>query len=190
LDLTGLLNNINDAALAIDYGRKGFAIRGKAEEGRLSYENGISSALFAFRDAQSTFDPMIIILSEYTFLVQEFQFCDKADTDSLNSLTQAIHSFDDAFLTLKVVEDRDLYKAVDQSLPHSEKYRIKSFPKDSYHIAMIAHKTRLRNILRSPGIDQIEKVLLKQRYANLSTGQKGYVEKQDSALTGTNRLKW
>ena len=45
MDLTGLVYKISDAAIAIDYGRKGFAIRGKAEEGRLSYENGISAAL-------------------------------------------------------------------------------------------------------------------------------------------------
>jgi len=58
LDLTGLVNSINDAALAIDFGRKGFATRGKAEEGRLSYEQGIAWALSSFRDAQSSIDPL------------------------------------------------------------------------------------------------------------------------------------
>jgi len=33
LDLIGLINKINDAGIAIDSGRKGFATRGKAEEG-------------------------------------------------------------------------------------------------------------------------------------------------------------
>jgi hypothetical protein len=89
LDPTGLVYKISDAALAIDFGRKGFAIRGKADEGRLSYENGITAALSAFKDAQSTIDPHIIILIEYTFLNQELQFCDETDTDSLSSLTQA-----------------------------------------------------------------------------------------------------
>jgi len=182
LDLIGLLNNINDAALSIDYGRKGFATRGKAEEGRLSYERGITRALSAFRDAQSTADPKIIILAEYTFLNQELQFCEKTDKDSLSSLTQAIQSFDDAFLALEIVDDSILYQGADKVFPRNEKYRVKNYPKDSFHIAMIAHKTRLRNILRAPGIDPIEKALLKQRYSNLTTGQKGYCVKQGKAM--------
>ena len=181
--LIGLLNNINDAALAIDSGRKGFAIRGKADDGRISYETGIAAALSAFKDARSTNDPYIIILAEYTFLNQELQFCEKTDTDSLSSLTKAIQSFDDAFLALEAVEDTN-YKIVDKAFPHNNsKYRVKEFPKDSYHIAMLAHKTRLRNILRAPGIDPIEKSLLKQRYDNLAAGQKGYCVRQGKALT-------
>jgi len=177
---------IHDAAMAIDYGRKGFAIRGKAEEGRLSYERGISVALTAFRDAQSTVDPQTIILIEYTFLNQELQFCEKSDTDSLSSLTQAIQSFDDAFLVLKVVEESILYQAVEKSYPHSKKYRINNLPKDSFHIACIAHRTRLQNMLRTPGVDPIEKALLKQRFANLSNAQNGYIEKQGKALKKSN----
>ena len=180
--MTGLLNNTNDAALAIEFGRRGFATRGKAEEGRLSYERGISEALSAFKDARSTIDPYVIILIEYTFLNQEFQFCDKNDTDSISSLTQAIQSFDDAFLALRIADNSAHYKIAEQIIPHDKKHRVNGFPKDSYHIAMIAHKTRLRNILRAPGIDPIEKALLKQRYANLSTGQKGYLAKQKKAL--------
>ena len=187
MDPAGLLDKIIEAATNIDYGRKGFATRGKAEEGRLSYERGIFAAQSVFKDASnqrfaSTIDPHIIILVEYTFLAQELQFCEKTDTDSLSSLTQAIQSFDDAFLVLKIVEDSTLYKAVDQSFPHNEKYREKDFPKDSYHIACKAHRTRLKNILRSPGIDPIEKALLKQRFLNLATAQKGYSEKQKKAL--------
>ena len=182
MDLTGLMFKISDASIAIDYGRKGFAIRGKAEEGRISYEKGITGALSAFKDAQSTFDPHTIILAEYTFLVQELQFCEKTDNDSLSSLTQAIQSFDDAFLALEAVEDT-AYKIVDKAFPHNNtKYRIKNFPKDSYHIAANAHRTRLRNMLRTPGVDPIEKSLLKQRYSNLATGQKGYIGKQEKAL--------
>ena len=182
MELTGLLDKIHDAATAIDFGRKGFATRGKAEEGRFSYETGISLALSTFKDAQSTADPHTIILVEYTFLNQELQFCAKDDADSLSSLTQAIQSFDDAFLVLEIVEDSNAYQSVDKAFPHSEKYREKGFPKDSYHIACKAHRTRLKNILRSPGIDPIEKALLKQRFANLATGQKGYIGKQGKVL--------
>ena len=77
MDLTGLTDNIYGAAATIDFGRKGFATRGKAEEGRISYETGIAVALSAFKDAQSTVDPQTIILVEYAFISQELQFCEK-----------------------------------------------------------------------------------------------------------------
>jgi hypothetical protein len=147
LDLIGLVDSINASVLAIDSGRKGFATKGKAEEGRINYEKGIALAMSAFQEAQITADPQTILLAEYTFITQELEFCEKTDKDSLSSLTQAIQSFDDAF-----------------------------------HIACIAHKTRLQNVLRAPGIDPIEKTLLKQRLVNLSAGQDGYVELQNKAL--------
>jgi len=147
LDLAGLTLKILNASAAIDFGRKGFAARGKAEEGRISYETGIAWALSTFRDAQSVNDPHAIILIEYTFLNQELQFCDETDTDTINSLKQAILRF----------------------------------------VACSSHCTRLKNILRSPGIDSIEKNLLKQRYANLAAAQKGYIEKQKKALTAKEK---
>jgi len=177
----GLVSSIYDAALAIDFGRKGFATRGKAEEGRISYEIGIAKALTAFQEAQTTADPQTIILAEYTFISQELQFCEKTDKDSLSSLTKAIQSFDDAFLALQAVVESG-YKTVDKAFPHIKEYRVNGFPKDAFHIACISHKTRLQNVLRSPGIDPIEKALLKQRFANLSAGQGGYVEMQKKAL--------
>jgi hypothetical protein len=180
---TGLLLSITQAAANIDAGRKGFATRGKAEEGRISYEDGIAEALAAFKEAQTTADPLIMILAEYTFLTQEYEFCKKTDKDSFNSLTQAIQYFDDAFLVLKVVENSPLYKAVEQAIPHNKKYRVGGgYPKDSFHIACGSHITRIKNMLRTPGIDPIEKSLLKQRLANLPTAQNGYIEKQKKAL--------
>jgi hypothetical protein len=206
LDTIGLASRIFDAAASVDLGRKGFATRGKAEEGRLSYERGIAAASSAFAEALASADPHTIIFVEYTFLAQELRFCDKADTDSFASLTQAIASFDwkaeehrqynefpfqrqtacsavcpDAFLALEVVEESG-YKYADKTHPRSRKYRVSGFPKDSFHIACIAHKTRLQNILRAPGIDPIEKILLKQRLANLSIAQKGYIKKQKIIL--------
>ena len=178
MDLTGLINSIYEATADIEAGRKGFATRGKEQEGRIFYEDGIALALSSFQEAQSSADPQIIILAEYTFLTQELEFCEKTDKDSLNSLIKAIQSFDDAFLALEVVDDKTLYKAVEKAIPHGSKHRVKGFPKDAYHIACDSHKTRLKNVLRSPGIDPIEKALLKQRYINLFAGQGGYVEKQ------------
>jgi hypothetical protein len=167
----------------IDSGRKGFATRGMEQAGRISYEDGISNALSAFEEAQTTVDPQILILAEYTFISQELQFCGESDKDTLSSLTQAVQSFDDAFLALQAVEESG-YKTADKTFPHRGIYRISGFPKDSFHIACIAHKTRLQNILRAPGIDPIEKTLLKQRFINMTAAQNGYIEKQKKALAG------
>ena len=182
MDLIGLVDRINESTVNIDSGRKGFAIIGKEREGRISYEKGIAEALSAFLEAQATTDPQTIILAEYTFISHELQFCAETDKDTLSSLTQAIQSFDDAFLALKITEDSTLYQGAENTHPHSKKYHINGFPKDSFHIACIAHKTRLQNILRAPGIDPIEKTLLKQRFVNFSSAQDGYIEKQKKAL--------
>ena len=61
----GLITRITNAAFSIDFGRKGFATRGKEQEGRISYEKGIAEALAAFKEAQSTADPQTMLLAEY-----------------------------------------------------------------------------------------------------------------------------
>jgi hypothetical protein len=178
----GLIDSISEAAFGIDFGRKGFATRGKEHEGRISYEKGIALALAAFKEAQATADPQTLILAEYTFISQELQFCEKSDKDSITSLKKAIQSFEDAFLALKVVEDSAAYQSTEQTYPHDKEYRVSGFPKDSFHIACGSHKTRIQNMLKTPGIDPIEKALLKQRLANLPAAQNGYIEKQKKAL--------
>ena len=135
----------------------------------------------SFKEAQATADPQIMILAEYTFLTQELQFCEKSDKDSFSSLTKALQSFDDAFLALKAVE-KSGYKTAEETYPHHKDYRVGGYPKDSFHIACGSHKTRIKNMLRTPGIDPIEKSLLKQRLANLPAAQNGYIEKQKKAL--------
>ena len=184
MELIGLVDSINTAVINIDLGRKGWAARGKEQAGRISYEEGIASASTAFKEAQVSADPQALILAEYTFICQELELCSEIDKDTLSSLTQAKQSFDDAFLALQVVEDSAIYQGVDKAFPHRNMYRISSFPKDAFHIACIAHKTRIQNILRSPGVDPIEKTLLKQRFANLLTAQNRYIEKQKKALIG------
>jgi len=182
LELAGLINSINASVTAIVFGRKGFAIQGKEREGRINYEKGIAVAMSAFKEAQASADPETIILAEYAFISQELQFCEKTDKESLSSLTQAIQFFDEAFLVLKIVEDKTIYQFVDNSFSHKKECRFHGFPKDAFHIAFGSHKTRLKNVLSAPGIDPIEKALLKQRLANLSAGQNGYIEKQKKAL--------
>jgi len=177
----GLVNSIYKAASAIDLGRKGFAIIGKEREGRILYENGIKRAMAAFLEAQAIADPLILILAEWTFLSQEFEFCQKDDAYTINSLKRAIKFFDDAFLALQAVEEAG-YKTAEKTYPHDKDYRFKGYPLDAYHIACHNHKTRLQNILKSPGIDPIEKDLLKQRLANMSTAQEAYAERQKQIL--------
>jgi hypothetical protein len=95
LDLITLANDIINAATHIDAGRKGFATKGKAEEGRINYEDGIERAMSAFQEAQTTADPQTIILAEYTFLSQELEFCEKT---YLHSVKYRINGFPrDAF---------------------------------------------------------------------------------------------
>ncbi|MCL2270074.1 MAG: hypothetical protein FWC24_01895 [Treponema sp.] len=183
MDLISLANDVYLAVIYIDTGRKGWATKGKEAEGRVAFEYGINLAMSSFKEAQTSVDPQALILAEYTFICQELQLCSETDNDSLGSLTQARQSFDDAFLTLQVVENCAFYKEADKTYPHYKNYRTNGFPKDAFHIACIAHKTRLQNTLRATGIDPIEKALLKQRLANLTTAQRGYITKQKKALT-------
>ena len=184
MDRIGLIDSIYQAAVNIDTGRKGFAIRGKEREGRISYEDGIDLAMSVFKEVQAYADPQTIVLAEYAFISQELELCPETDRYSLNSLATARQSFDDAFLVLQIVDDGAVYQGVDKAFPHHKNYRFRELPKDAFHIACTSHKTRLQNILRSPGIDQIEKALLEQRLANLSAAQSGYASKQKKALAG------
>jgi len=93
LDEIGLVNRITYATANIDAGRKGFAAKGKAEEGRVLYEVGIAAAMTTFQQIQTAADPQIIILAEYTFITQEFELCDKSDKDTIDSLTKAMSKF-------------------------------------------------------------------------------------------------
>jgi hypothetical protein len=178
LDLTGLLYNIVDSAILIDRGRKGFAIAGDEHNGRINYEQGISSALNTFQEAQSTADPHTLILVELAFLQQELQFCNDADTDTKSSLTHAIQSFEDALRCLETVENQTLYQGAETTHPTAAKYRIQGLPKDAVHLACVAHRTRLRNSLRTPGINMIEKAVLQQRAVNMTAAQMSYIQKQ------------
>jgi hypothetical protein len=182
MDLIGLLNNIILGAADISKGRKNLATDGLEHTGRLYYENGISVSLNTFKTAQASADPQTMILVELTFLQQELQFCNEADTITRSSLTQAIQSFEDALRCLKIVEDSTLYKGADATYPTAPKYRYHGFPRDAIHLACTAHRTRLQNSLRTPGINMIEKTAITQRAANMTAIQTAYTEKQRKAL--------
>jgi hypothetical protein len=123
-----------------------------------------------------------MIWIELTYLQQEFQFCAEADTITRSSLTQAIQSFEDALRSPKIVEDSILYQGAEATYPTASKYRYHGFPRDAIHLACTAHRTRLQNSLRTPGINMIEKTVLTQRAANMTAIQAAYVGKQKKAL--------
>jgi hypothetical protein len=182
LDKTGLLVRITIAVNEIALGRIGFDTEGGESEGRIHYKKGLADAMTAFQEAQSSHDLEILIFAEYTFLGQELQFCNPAETQTIASLTQAIQSFDDALLILGVVDDVSRYLDAGKAFPHQDKYRVHGMPKDAFHIACISHRTRLQNILRAPGINLTEKLLYQQRFANMSAAQSVYLEKQKKAF--------
>jgi hypothetical protein len=182
LDKIGLFNRIFDAVIDIYHGRIGLDTDGGEHEGRISFRRGLSGATEAFTEAHVIQDLEVLILAEYTFLGQELQFCDPTETQAIASLVQAIQSFDDALLALEMVQDKSTYIPVEKSYPHQDKYRVHNMPKDAFHIACIAHRTRLQNILRSPGINLTEKALYQQRFANMAAMQSVYLEKQRTIL--------
>jgi hypothetical protein len=182
MDLIGLINDILTCTSRIDKGRKGLTTNGQEHDGRLFYEKGIAAASSTFKEALSSTDPQIILAVEEAFIEQELKFCSDDDNYSRSSLTLALQSFEDAFLCLESVEDHNGYKAADKTWPHTSKYRYKNHPKDAFHLACISHRTRLQNILRAPGINMIEKTVLKQRASNMTSAQVAYLGKQREAL--------
>jgi hypothetical protein len=184
MDRTGLLVKILDSEASIDKGRRLLDTSGFEREGRIDYRDGLALAMEAFQEVylNAPDDLEALILAEYTFITQELQFCDPSDIQAIASLTQAIQSFDDALLSLKAVADINSYKVVDMTYPHRPKYRIKGMPKDAFHIACVAHRTRIGNILRAPGINLTEKQLLVQRSVNFTMAQTVYLEKQSAVF--------
>jgi hypothetical protein len=188
LDRTGLLAKITASEISIDRGRRLLDTKGLESSGRAYYRDGLKLALKAFKEANAIADTDIgaLILAEYIFLTQELRLCDSSDAQVVTSLTQAIQSFDDAFLSLKAASNPNTYQYVEPTYPHHPKYRIKGMPKDAFHIACVSHRTRIGNILRSPGINLAEKELLIQRRTNLAVAQAVYLGKQKSALSASS----
>jgi len=95
----------------------------------------------------------------------------------------AAQSFEDALRCLKTVNDSTLYRGVETSyLTTKKESRYHGFPRDAVHLACDAHRTRINNSLRTPGINMIEKAVLTQRAANMMTIHAAYMEKQRKAL--------
>ena len=185
MDRDGLIVSVIESEMLIDEGRKWLESEGFEAEGRLSYRLGLQRAIEVFGEvcAFAGTDPELLILAEHSFLTQELQLCDPADSFSVNSITQAIADCDDALLALSAVNDPDLYRGAEMTHPHKSKYRYKEMPRDAFHIACISHRARIGNSLRTTGLNLLEKELLKQRSANFTSAQTAYLEKQKAALS-------
>ncbi|GBU28980.1 hypothetical protein R84B8_02542 [Treponema sp. R8-4-B8] len=109
-------------------------------------------------------------------------FCCCNLTDKIRSFNSSIKISVNSSVTL-FNSFKQQYHGTEKTIPHDSKYHVKGFPKDSFHIACGSHKARIQNILKTPGLDPIEKALLKQRLANMSTAQTAYLELQRKALT-------
>jgi len=160
MDLIGLVNKVLKSTARIDKGRKGLKTDGEEHQGRIYYEEGIAGASKAFSQALSTGNPKTILATEEAFIVQELKYCSDDDIYSRSSLTQALQSFEDAFLCFESVEDHTGYKAAEKTWPHTSKYRLKNYPKDAFHLACISHRTRLQNVLRAPGINFLPMIMI------------------------------
>jgi hypothetical protein len=181
MDLNSLVNRLVAHANDIDIGRRGFTIDGKEREGRIHYQDGIAGSMACFREAGVSADCRTIVLAEIAFLAQELQFCAEADSVTRSSLTQAVQSFEDALLSLEAVEDPG-YVVAEKTYPHRRENRVKGFPKDAFHYACTAHRTRIGNTLRSPGINMTEKAVMEQRALNMRAAQETYLAKQEKVL--------
>jgi hypothetical protein len=184
LDRTGLLVRIADHVAAIALGRKLQNTEGQESDGRKHYHKGLHLAIKDFQEIRmsASINLELLILTEYTFLNQELKFCFSGDTKTMNSLNQAIVDFDDAFHAIRIVKESEKYQQIDLCTSHRPQYRYKGMPKDAFHVACAGHKTRLDNILRSPGIHQIEKKLLQERLINMTTAQSVYYGQQKNIL--------
>ena len=184
MDRIGLIRDVYDSVENIDQGRKWLSTKGYEPNGRIIYEDGLSTAMDSFQAAQAhaVNDLKSLILAEKTFIMQELQFCDSSDMQAIASLERAINSFDDALRVLEVVSEPLLYDAVEKSYPTFGKHRYKGMPNDAFHTACTAHRTRIGNILKSPGINMNEKRLLSQRSSNMATAQSVYLDMQKTSL--------
>jgi hypothetical protein len=187
MEKTGLTNNITTGASLIARGRKSMTVDGEERNGRINFENGHTLARQTFQEALASGDVELILLAEYLFGSEELAESDKDEPEGKASAEAALHSFDDAFLSFEAVEEGAVYRIAEKVIPHSAQYRYQGLPKDSFHIACIAHKTRLKNGLSRLGLPKLDRELAKVRIAALSAIQRLYGEKQSAALSMTQR---
>jgi hypothetical protein len=182
MDLNTYLAKLIVSAANLDAGRKGLATTGKEFEGHQFFDDGIATAMIAFQEAKDVADPQVLILAELVFLQQELQFCTEKAKSTRSSLTQAIQDFEDALRCLITVENKVLYQAAETTHLTRPVKRVQGFPKDAFHQACHAHRTRIQNHLRVPGMNPLEAALYELRFGNMAVASRSYIEKQKAVL--------
>jgi hypothetical protein len=146
------------------------------------FEEGIALAMTAFTKADATSDPFLMLLAEYTFVIQELESGYPEEKEALASYRAAKGAFDDAFRALEVVKDAAIYHGVEKAFPRKKDYRHNGYPKDAFHIAYIGHRTRLQNTLKQIGIDPLERSFREKRIQTCPLAQTAYTVLQKKAL--------
>jgi hypothetical protein len=182
MDLNTYLVRLTGSVSSIDAGRKGLASIGKEFEGHQLFDDGIATAMIAFQEAKDAADPQVLILAELVFLQQELQFCVENAKATRSSLNQAIQDFEDALRCLATVENKALYQAAETTHLTRPVKRVQGFPKDAFHQACYAHRTRIQNHLRVPGMNPLESALYELRFGNMAVASRSYIEKQKAAM--------
>jgi hypothetical protein len=179
-----LIKKLNDAANLIFFGRIARRSRGQTEQGLEDFEQGLVLAIQVFDEALASADPFLMLLAEYTFVIQELESGYPEEKEALASYRAARSAFDDAFRALEVVKDQMLYKGVEKAFPRQGDYRHNGYPKDAFHIAYIGHRTRLQNTLKQIGIDPLERSFREKRIQACPIAQTAYTVLQKKALEG------
>ncbi|MDR0641298.1 MAG: hypothetical protein LBG07_02430 [Treponema sp.] len=148
------------------------------------FNKGLDLAMKVFDEALVSADPFLMLLAEYTFVIQELESGFPDEKEALASYRAARNAFDDAFRALEVVKDQTLYKGVEKAFPRQGGYRHNGYPKDAFHIAYIGHRTRLQNTLKQIGIDPPERSFREKRIQACPLAQTAYSVLQRKALEG------
>jgi hypothetical protein len=183
MDKAGLITKMADAVDNIAQGRIGLELDGEEHNGRVSLNKGVDNAAALYTEAMRSGNLELMLWAEYTYTSAEKERGKPDETGADASAASALQNFDDAFLALQVVENSELYNAVDMALPHHGKtWRHGGFPRDAFHVACDGHITRIRNGLSRYGVNSRERTLADLRIKVFITAQQLYVEKQQKAL--------
>jgi hypothetical protein len=128
------------SVFSIYQGRRWLDTDGREREGRIRYNDGLSLASESFtevlEDAEE--DLETLVLADLNFLTQELHSCDASDTNAIESLTNAIQSFDEALFALKELEAGASYSVIDRALPHRKECRYNGMPKDAADLRSVS----------------------------------------------------
>jgi hypothetical protein len=166
----------------LNSGRQGLTIDGQEHEGHISHDRGLNGLMALFTEACGEKDLEAMIIAENAYLREELALCEPDNPITIASLAHAVASFDDALRVLSVVS-KESYRDTEKSYPRNAKYRVKgSLPKDAFHTACIANKTRIKNFLSAPGINPVLRELSHKRIEIMKAAQEFYIEKQQAVL--------